>query len=246
MKSFVPTANYAAPNYGEGNTFPVPMYKLGDRVRTMDGRFDLARVYEITNVQSNCTYELDKQGLLVEQRDIILMSRAPHTGEPLFKVGDQFTLKKSSTFAGKYMGRVYIVKRVLAKDTLHGWRYSCAEIPSAVYEYEMLTPDAAGLPYPQPATKSIRKNSIQKPEACRNFWIEAEIDNPRGGKSILAGGPAGKDGGFTLRIKMRDQGEYDTALIVRGRYDANTGKLHMDVDGAKSRIESQRDRPKTT
>lgn len=42
------------------------------------------------------------------------------------------------------------------------------------------------------------------PKQVRNFWIELEVD---GRKTKSATGPQGKDGGFKLIIKMRENGE---------------------------------------
>lgn len=87
----------------------------------------------------------------------------------------------------------------------------------------------------------------QKPEPCRNFWLEAEIDNPRGGKQILAGGPAGKDGGFTLKIKMRREGEYTEPLTITGRTSASGDLVLALIDGygvVTERYATDRDKPK--
>jgi len=51
------------------------------------------------------------------------------------------------------------------------------------------------------------------PRNVRNFWIELEVD---GRKQRIATGPRSKDGGFSLTVKMRDQGEIITALGVEG------------------------------
>lgn len=61
--------------------------------------------------------------------------------------------------------------------------------------------------------------------AVRNFWIRASID---GQATTLSGGPQSKDGGFTLTIKQRDQGQIITPVHVRGYVDA-AGQLVMEV-----------------
>lgn len=63
-----------------------------------------------------------------------------------------------------------------------------------------------------------------KQDAVRNFWIEAQIDTPSGAKQILAGGPAAKDGGFTLKIKMEGQ----TVLKITG--SKHLGALRLCVE----------------
>lgn len=62
----------------------------------------------------------------------------------------------------------------------------------------------------------------------RNFWLSAEVD---GRQTNVETGPSGEDGGFTLRITMRDNdadGGVLNALVVRGnayRY----GELSLTV-----------------
>ena len=51
------------------------------------------------------------------------------------------------------------------------------------------------------------------PRNVRNFWVELEVD---GQVTEYAAGPQAKDGGFSLTVKMRDQGEIITALDVWG------------------------------
>ena len=63
------------------------------------------------------------------------------------------------------------------------------------------------------------------PRNVRNFWIDANID---GRQETLSGGPQGKNGGFTLTVKMRDNGDIKTVLTVQG--DANTAKTDGDLD----------------
>jgi hypothetical protein len=63
------------------------------------------------------------------------------------------------------------------------------------------------------------------PRCVRNFWIEAQID---GRKSPFASGPKRKDGGFSLKIYMRNKGAIETVLRVAGYEDA--GRLYLDLD----------------
>lgn len=52
----------------------------------------------------------------------------------------------------------------------------------------------------------------------RNFWIEAEID---GRKTVLAGGPKSREGGLSLSLFQRSEGEVEEALeiLCRARPD---------------------------
>lgn len=61
--------------------------------------------------------------------------------------------------------------------------------------------------------------------ATRNFYIEANID---GRTTQLVGGPASKEGGFDMTVKMRDKGRRVTALKIRGFADAD-GVLRLEV-----------------
>ena len=59
--------------------------------------------------------------------------------------------------------------------------------------------------------------------AIRNFWISADID---GRKTDLSGGPIRKDGGFDLKVYIREDGAISRkALYVMGR--AEDGKLTL-------------------
>ncbi len=49
--------------------------------------------------------------------------------------------------------------------------------------------------------------------AIRNFWIEARID---GRKTVLKGGPRGKDEGFEIDIYQRSSGDRVRILEVTG------------------------------
>jgi hypothetical protein len=61
--------------------------------------------------------------------------------------------------------------------------------------------------------------------AIRNYWIDANID---GRKTRLTGGPRRKDGGFDLRIKIRnDGGISDGMLVVCGNAPSEDGTLKL-------------------
>lgn len=56
----------------------------------------------------------------------------------------------------------------------------------------------------------------------RNFWIELEID---GRVTKVATGPRRKDGGFLLKVHMRDKGEICRDLVkITGRME-RVGKV---------------------
>ena len=64
--------------------------------------------------------------------------------------------------------------------------------------------------------------------AIRNFWIKANID---GRKTALEGGPAARDGGFRLQVKMRDAqvaGRIAFPLNIEGRAN-DDGTLSLIV-----------------
>lgn len=66
------------------------------------------------------------------------------------------------------------------------------------------------------------------PRVVRNFWLEADVDDRR---SLVIGGPRGKDGGITLRIYQRDNGAVRTALRIECRAFCD-GTLRLDVKPA--------------
>lgn len=61
--------------------------------------------------------------------------------------------------------------------------------------------------------------------AVRNFWIRADID---GRKTVLAGGPRSRDGGFDLTISQRDGGAIVEPVEIRGRAHAD-GSLDLTI-----------------
>ena len=58
------------------------------------------------------------------------------------------------------------------------------------------------------------------PRNVRNFWLELEVD---GKKTKVATGPVGKDGGFCLIVKQRDEGEVTIAGWLVGLVDGEGG-----------------------
>ena len=48
--------------------------------------------------------------------------------------------------------------------------------------------------------------------AVRNFWATVNVD---GYKTEMAGGPRSKEGGLTVEVKQRDEGQKVTAVKVR-------------------------------
>lgn len=47
--------------------------------------------------------------------------------------------------------------------------------------------------------------------AMRNFWIEARIDDR---ETVLKGGPRRKEGGLSLEVLQRNEGESTSAIRV--------------------------------
>lgn len=75
--------------------------------------------------------------------------------------------------------------------------------------------------------------SSQNPRNVRNFWIELFVD---GKKTRIATGPASKDGGFDLYIKIREKGSVSSSknLRIRGYTRNNRIYLHSEAEGFKS------------
>lgn len=66
------------------------------------------------------------------------------------------------------------------------------------------------------------------PRNVRNFWIEVKVD---GRKSQIATGPTGKDGGFYLRVLVRENGAIsERVLAVEGRA-LSDGRLVLIATG---------------
>lgn len=68
------------------------------------------------------------------------------------------------------------------------------------------------------------------PRNVRNFWLELSVDGKR---TDIATGPRTKDGGFDLRIAMRDEGGIIFPVRIHGR--AHEGRIIMSAswDGAE-------------
>lgn len=69
--------------------------------------------------------------------------------------------------------------------------------------------------------------------SVRNWWIETTVD---GAKKTVAAGPKPKDGGFSLTIYQRNEGQSVTAVVISGHADGY-GRLWLtvrvnDKDGA--------------
>lgn len=67
------------------------------------------------------------------------------------------------------------------------------------------------------------------PRNVRNFWIDANID---GRQESLSGGPASKTGGFTLNIRMRDNGEVSHVVRIWGMAN-DEGEISLFVQNEK-------------
>ena len=83
------------------------------------------------------------------------------------------------------------------------------------------------------------------PRIVRNFWLSADVD---GRRSRVTGGPRARDGGITLRLYQRSNGEVRTALRVYCLASSD-GTLRLDIEPAlpwsvqedgKLRIETKR------
>ncbi len=58
--------------------------------------------------------------------------------------------------------------------------------------------------------------------AVRNFWTNVKVD---GYKAVMAGVPKSKEGGMTIEVKQRDEGEKVTAVKIRC-YEKCGGAFH--------------------
>lgn len=63
------------------------------------------------------------------------------------------------------------------------------------------------------------------PRNVRNFWIDLSVD---GRSERVETGPRAKDGGFSLAVLMRDDGDIIRALTVRGFVDSD-GSLRLQA-----------------
>jgi hypothetical protein len=66
------------------------------------------------------------------------------------------------------------------------------------------------------------------PRNVRNFWITLSVD---GNKQIIQTGPKRKDGGFILRILMREKGciSENKFIDIQGYVDSKTGDLVLNT-----------------
>lgn len=69
------------------------------------------------------------------------------------------------------------------------------------------------------------------PRNVRNFWLELDVD----GRRTVATGPQAKDGGFSLSIRMRDNGGITRAMQVSG-YAEVDGSLRLVATAVDSRV----------
>ena len=77
------------------------------------------------------------------------------------------------------------------------------------------------------------------PRNVRNFWIELEVD---GKKHKVATGPRRSDGGFTMTIKVRENGEVSNRRIyISGKTDGEINVVTIETpDGSIEHIFSER------
>lgn len=64
--------------------------------------------------------------------------------------------------------------------------------------------------------------------AVRNFWIKVSVD---GRKLPLAGGPRGKDGGFSCIVYQRNKGKVEEACRLEGTSLGELLHLQIKKDG---------------
>ena len=64
------------------------------------------------------------------------------------------------------------------------------------------------------------------PRAVRNFWVAGEVD---GRRTRIGGGPRARDGGVSLTLYQRDDGEVSVALKVHCLACAD-GTLCLEVE----------------
>lgn len=70
------------------------------------------------------------------------------------------------------------------------------------------------------------------PRNVRNFYLDCFID---GRQTNLSGGPASKDGGFTLSLFQRDSGAVTTPITITG-FASPDGTLMLSVKNAQDEI----------
>lgn len=64
------------------------------------------------------------------------------------------------------------------------------------------------------------------PRNVRNFWLDGEID---GRKERLEGGPVSKEGGFSLQVKMREEGDISIPVTLRGWASREGNRLFLEI-----------------
>ncbi len=76
------------------------------------------------------------------------------------------------------------------------------------------------------------------PRNVRNFWIEAEVD---GKATPVAFGPKNADGGFTLTVKMRDNGGSLAPVHIEGNTSVE-GELTLwiNINGSLHTVTTRR------
>lgn len=68
------------------------------------------------------------------------------------------------------------------------------------------------------------------PRNVRNFWLTIDVD---GKQTPVACGPRAKDGGFSIRVQIRDAGTVREAGYLWGHV-AKDGSLVLQWDGGES------------
>lgn len=64
------------------------------------------------------------------------------------------------------------------------------------------------------------------PRVVRNFWMRATVD---GHARSVEAGPRAKDGGLTIQVFMRDNGQVEHACTLRG-WCGSDGRLYLDIE----------------
>lgn len=73
------------------------------------------------------------------------------------------------------------------------------------------------------------------PRNVRNFWIEGNVD---GRATHIGIGPQSQDGGFSLRILIRENGDISPRVLRIDGRALSDGKLVVDVSGDGARLVS--------
>lgn len=76
------------------------------------------------------------------------------------------------------------------------------------------------------------------PRNVRNFWIELDVD---GKKTKVATGPRSKDGGFTAKILMRENGSISERKVkITGYEREGVLTVAVDADGLETQVFTKR------